>query len=85
LSNFSCPVNIETKNQWARDDPAFIVIEAAFVAIAALAYAIAFRHPSFWGYLWTVLYCVIVDWLLIGFIVASTCRWKFLFISNLIV
>jgi len=63
----------QTKNQWARDDPAFIVIQAIFVAISALAYAIAFRHPSFWGYLWSVIYCLLVDWLFIGFAVASTC------------
>jgi len=63
----------QTKNQWARDDPAFAVFEAAFVAVAALAYAIAFQPFSFWGYLWSVLYCVLVDWLLIGLAVASTC------------
>lgn len=63
----------QTKNQWARDDPAFVVIQAVFVAISSLAYAIAFRHPSFWGYLWTVMYSVIVDWLFIGMAIASTC------------
>jgi len=62
----------QTKNQWARDDPAFIVIQASFVAIAAFAYAIAFRHPSFWGYLWTIIYSVIVDWLFVGMAIAST-------------
>jgi len=63
----------QTKNQWARDDPAFLVIEASFVAVAALAYAVAFRPPSVWGYLWAVLYCVVVDWLLVGLAVASVC------------
>mmetsp|Transcript_40623 Transcript_40623/g.41468 ORF Transcript_40623/g.41468 Transcript_40623/m.41468 type:complete len:256 (+) Transcript_40623:134-901(+) len=63
----------QTKNQWARDDPAFLVIEAAFVAVSALAYAIAFRSPSLWGYIWTVLYCLLIDWLLLGLIVASCC------------
>lgn len=63
----------QTKNQWARDDPAFVVVEASFVAVAALAYAVAFRPPSFWGYLWAVLYCVVVDWLLIGLGVATAC------------
>jgi len=41
--------------------------------VSALAYAIAFRHPSFWGYLWSVIYCLVVDWLFIGIAVASTC------------
>lgn len=63
----------QTKNQWARDDPAFMVIQGIFVGISALAYAIAFRHPSFWGYLWTVLYSILVDWLFIGMAIASTC------------
>mmetsp|Transcript_15403 Transcript_15403/g.13939 ORF Transcript_15403/g.13939 Transcript_15403/m.13939 type:complete len:294 (+) Transcript_15403:3-884(+) len=61
----------QTKNQWARDDPAFAFVEACFVAIAALAYAIAFHHASIWGYIWAVLYAVLVDWLLIGVIIAS--------------
>lgn len=64
----------QTKNQWARDDPAFVVLEGLFVAIAALAYAIAFRHASLFSYLWAVLYCVVVDWLLVGMAIASTCR-----------
>ena len=42
--------------------------------VAALAYAIAFQHPSFWGYLWAILYSVIFDWFLVGIAVASTCR-----------
>ena len=28
----------ETKNQWARDDPAFVVITCGLVAVAAFAY-----------------------------------------------
>jgi hypothetical protein len=35
---------------------------------------VAFQHPSFWGYLWAVLYAVIIDWFLVGIAVASTCR-----------
>lgn len=63
----------QTKNQWARDDPAFAVIQAFFVGISALSFAIAFRHPSFWGYLWTVVYSLVVDWLFVGMAIASTC------------
>ena len=51
--------------------PFFFLI---FFQIAALAYAVAFQHPSFWGYLWAVLYSVIFDWFLVGIAVASTCR-----------
>ena len=28
----------QTKNQWARDDPTFVVLSAIFVAVAALMY-----------------------------------------------
>ena len=67
----------QTKNQWARDDPAFAVTEATFVAIAALAYAIVFCPFQFWPYLWTVLYAVLIDWLLIGILIASISRFYF--------
>lgn len=63
----------QTKNQWARDDPAFAVIQGIAVAIAAFAYAIAFHRISIWGYLWSILYSVLIDWLLVGAAVASTC------------
>lgn len=63
----------QTKNQWARDDPAFVVVVTAFIAIGALAFAIAFREASIWSYLWTITYCIVVDWLLVGFMIASTC------------
>ena len=33
----------QTKNHWARDDPAFGVLQAAFLTISSVAYAIAFR------------------------------------------
>ncbi len=61
----------QTKNQWARDDPAFAVILAIFIACGSLAYAISFHHYSLWGYLWTMLYAVLVDWLFVGIIIAS--------------
>jgi UNC-50 family len=65
----------QTKNQWARDDPAFAVTEAFFVAVSALAYAILFCPFNFWSYLWSVLYAVIFDWFLIGAIVATVGRY----------
>ncbi len=36
-------LNTETKNQWARDDPAFIAILVVFMAVAAIAYSVAFN------------------------------------------
>ncbi len=61
----------QTKNQWARDDPAFAVIEVFFVAVCSVAYAVAFKTPSLWVYSWSLLWVLVVDWLLPGLIVAS--------------
>eukprot|EP00605_Chrysophyceae_sp_TOSAG23-4_P002123 GSChrysophyteH1.ASY1.ANO1.2349.1 assembled CDS len=61
----------QTKNHWARDDPAFLVVQACLVALCSLAYAVAFRQMNIWGYLWSVLYGLVVDWLLTGFLLAS--------------
>lgn len=63
----------QTKNQWARDDPAFLVLEAVAVSVGALAWAVALVQPSLWRYVWAVLYVVVVDWLVVGTAVASLC------------
>ncbi len=34
----------QTKNQWARDDPAFVIVTCALVMLAALAYCITWVH-----------------------------------------
>ena len=61
----------QTKNHWARDDPAFYLVQAGMVAIGSLAYAIAFRQMDLWGYLWSIFYGLVIDWLLAAFLVAS--------------
>ena len=33
----------QTKNHWARDDPAFVALQGLFLLIAAIAYSVAFR------------------------------------------
>lgn len=33
----------QTKNHWARDDPAFAALQGLFLLIAAVAYSVAFR------------------------------------------
>mmetsp|Transcript_8729 Transcript_8729/g.10445 ORF Transcript_8729/g.10445 Transcript_8729/m.10445 type:complete len:288 (-) Transcript_8729:74-937(-) len=37
----------QTKNQWARDDPAFVVIVCFFLAVASVAYGFALGNASF--------------------------------------
>eukprot|EP00591_Stephanopyxis_turris_P000109 CAMPEP_0195520152 /NCGR_PEP_ID=MMETSP0794_2-20130614/16274_1 /TAXON_ID=515487 /ORGANISM="Stephanopyxis turris, Strain CCMP 815" /LENGTH=166 /DNA_ID=CAMNT_0040649443 /DNA_START=115 /DNA_END=611 /DNA_ORIENTATION=+ len=36
----------QTKNHWARDDPAFAILEIAFLAVASVAYCVAFKQPG---------------------------------------
>ncbi|KAI8846175.1 UNC-50 [Chytridium lagenaria] len=65
----------QTKNQWARDDPAFFLIFSILLTIAAIAYGIAYGL-GFGGILKNILYMVIVDFLVVGFVV-STLIWLF--------
>ena len=49
----------QTKNQWARDDPAFVVLQLYFVFICTLSYIVALDQPNFWGYTWLCVYNII--------------------------
>lgn len=60
----------ETKNQWARDDPCFVVLMCALVAVAALCYCLAFGH-TVWHSLLTILSAVVIDFLALGAVLAS--------------
>lgn len=65
----------QTKNHWARDDPAFVAIQIALLAIASLAYSIAFRSDSL---IYTCLYfcfhSVVINFALFGAIIATSAR-----------
>lgn len=66
----------QTKNQWARDDPAFIAILTAFVCVASLAYSVAFQRPSgALGLLRAALYSVLVDFYALGVALATLFWW----------
>ena len=71
------PLSAETKNQWARDDPAFVVVTSLLLAVVALVYCLVFSH-GFKHALSVVVSAVIVDYLLIGVILATV----FWFLSN---
>jgi len=60
----------QTKNQWARDDPCFVVLMCALVAVAALCYCLAFGH-TIWHSLLTIVSAVVVDFLALGAVLAS--------------
>ncbi|KAB1208438.1 hypothetical protein CJ030_MR7G022704 [Morella rubra] len=67
----------QTKNQWARDDPAFVVICSLLLAVATLAFCAAYDHSAV-----HTIY-VVVSVLLFHFIVTgavmATCCW---FLTN---
>ncbi|GBF95508.1 hypothetical protein Rsub_07858 [Raphidocelis subcapitata] len=67
----------QTKNLWARDDPAFVVVCCLLLAAASAAYCATFSR-SLWHSMLSVLSAVVVDFLLIGLATSSTC-W---FIAN---
>eukprot|EP00891_Asterochloris_glomerata_P001549 jgi/Astpho2/1549/e_gw1.00026.77.1_t len=60
----------QTKNQWARDDPAFVLICCGLVATAATAYCLAFSH-SLWRAAATVASAVLVDFLVVGWFICT--------------
>ena len=65
----------QTKNHWARDDPAFAVLQIFFLLLSSIAYCIAFRnYATFGGILDFALRNIIVNWLGSGCIVASAGR-----------
>lgn len=63
----------QTKNHWARDDPAFCALQAVFLLVATVAYSVAFRAPLSTA-LAFLFYSIVVNWLLCGVIVASVTR-----------
>ncbi|KAI8800603.1 protein unc-50 [Cladochytrium replicatum] len=65
----------QTKNQWARDDPAFVVILSFFLMVAAVAYGVAYSQ-GFFGVLRLIAYMIFVDFVVVGLVVA-TCTWAF--------
>lgn len=67
----------QTKNQWARDDPAFVVIFCLFLIVATSAYCVAYGE-SFARAVLTVLAVVVFHFLLAGSLLA-TCCW---FLTN---
>eukprot|EP00727_Mastigamoeba_balamuthi_P012275 m51a1_g7670 hypothetical protein (1365) ;mRNA; r:465705-482863 len=68
----------QTKNQWARDDPGFVAIQAALLLVSSLAWGVAFGSHGIGSaptMLWLVLWSLLIDFLAFGFAVASVTRW----------
>ena len=63
----------QTKNHWARDDPAFVALQCVFLIISSIAYSVSFRVPFTRG-IALMIYSIVFNWLGCGFIVASLAR-----------
>ncbi|CAH3170604.1 unnamed protein product [Porites evermanni] len=60
----------QTKDQWARDDPAFLVLLSIWLCVSSIGFAIALHIP-FIGFLKFLLWVVFVDCIGVGLIIAS--------------
>lgn len=63
----------QTKNHWARDDPAFVALQGAFLVVAGIAYSVAFRVRVA-GAVAFVLATVAWNWLGTGVLIATAGR-----------
>lgn len=74
----------QTKNKWSRDDPSFVLVLSIFLLISAVFWGIVYAH-GFWGIIKLVIYMVVVDFWIIGGVIA-TISWyiskKFLMIDS---
>lgn len=62
----------QTKNQWARDDPAFVLVIVAFLVVMAVAYGLAYGATSPLTYLWLTFH-VLLQFLGVGALLATAC------------
>jgi len=63
----------QTKNHWARDDPAFVALQGIFLVIACIAYSVAFK-ATLMGTVSFLLYSVLWNWLGAGMLIATIGR-----------
>jgi hypothetical protein len=64
----------QTKNHWARDDPAFCFLQIIMLIAFSIAYGFAFRIASFSAILGFVTKSILIHWLGFGVVVASVGR-----------
>ena len=61
----------QTKNHWARDDPAFCFLQIVMLIISSFMYAFAFRITSISAIFGFVFKSILIHWLGFGVIMAS--------------
>ena len=64
----------QTKNHWARDDPAFCFLQLVMIIASSIAYGLAFRIASFTAILGFVTKSILIHWLGFGVLMASVGR-----------
>ncbi|TXG64221.1 hypothetical protein EZV62_011215 [Acer yangbiense] len=64
--------DVETKNQWARDDPAFVVICSLLLSVATIAYCAAYDHSATHA-VFVVISVLLFHFLITGAILATFC------------
>lgn len=64
----------QTKNHWARDDPAFCFVQVVMIIASSIAYGFAFRVASLSAIVGFVAKSVLIHWLGFGVVVASAGR-----------
>eukprot|EP01135_Chromosphaera_perkinsii_P012346 Nk52_evm14s2640 gene=Nk52_evmTU14s2640 len=62
----------QTKNQWARDDPAFLVLLAGWLLVSSIGYCIYFG-ATFSKFVTFFLWVVLVDCIAVGLLVGTLC------------
>ncbi|XP_075488172.1 uncharacterized protein LOC142527293 [Primulina tabacum] len=63
----------QTKNQWARDDPAFVVIFSLLLSVATMGYCAAYDHSA--GHAIFVVISVLLFHFLVTGTILATCFW----------
>ncbi|CAG8475260.1 8390_t:CDS:10 [Paraglomus brasilianum] len=65
----------QTKNQWARDDPAFVVMLSFFLGLSAIAWGLVLGHGLV-GILKMMTFMVFIDFVVVGMVISTLC-WVF--------
>ena len=69
----SLALSLSPQNYWARDDPAFVVLQIFMLFIASICHSIAFSVNSFGGFLLVLLQFVVINYIGVGVVVATIC------------
>lgn len=64
-----------TKHQWARDDPAFVVVLLYLLLVSTVAWSLAFADRSPLSMLQTFAYVACVDFAAVGIVLATVAWW----------